>query len=260
MTLWEATSRHWEQLLSLASVATSQQTWMAGRRAHRLIPWGRISRPLSFFFLIPSPTSPLLLSCEFQHAIYTSTLRTPYAQRSRMLAFLLLFQNTSTCTESYNHTQYSHCFLFWFEPQWCTITSVSIPPTFVRRMREKRLPLQQSHCLFVCFFTWHLTSWQRCRVPKQRAGVHVADLWGRIWPLPNQRKEEHACIHTCSLCTSLDNHLSFKSNWNVKYLHVVYKYALCPYYPPPLLFFCKCCSCCKTMHWVHFQRSSTERL
>lgn len=30
-------------------------------------------------------------------------------------------------------------------------------------------------------------------------------------------------------------------------------------FPPPLLF-CKCCSCCKTMHQLHFQRLSTDLL
>lgn len=89
--------------------------------------------------------------------------------------------------------------------------------------------------LFVCLFvTWHLTSWQRSRVPKRRAGV---DLWGGIWPRFDQDRpvEPYSVFllrvqtHTCSLCTSLDNQVSFKMNWNVRYLHVMYKYALCPY-------------------------------
>lgn len=122
--------------------------------------------------------------------------------------------------------------------------------------------------LFVYLFvTWHLTSWQRSRVPKRRADVDVTDLWGGIWPRLDQGRP--SCFppqrdtHTCSLCTSLDNQVSYKLNWNVSYLHVMYKYALCPYsafsFPPPILF-SKCCSCCKTMHWVHFQRLSTERV
>lgn len=91
--------------------------------------------------------------------------------------------------------------------------------------------------LFVCLFvTWHLTSWQRCRVPKRRAGVDVIDLLGRIGPRPIRNAPivfllRGTCsVYACSsLCTSLDNQVSFNLNRNVKYLHVVYKYALCPY-------------------------------
>lgn len=43
--------------------------------------------------------------------------------------------------------------------------------------------------LFVYLFvTWHLTSWQRSRVPKRRADVDVIDLWGGIWPRPDQER------------------------------------------------------------------------
>lgn len=119
--------------------------------------------------------------------------------------------------------------------------------------------------LFVYLFvTWHLTSWQWSRVPKWRADV-VTNLWGGTWPGPNQE-----CLNEFppqrdtqirSLCTSLDNQVSFTLNWNVRYLHVVYTYALCSFSAFFLSFlFCKCCSCCKTMHWVHFQRLSTERV
>lgn len=94
--------------------------------------------------------------------------------------------------------------------------------------------------------------------------------WPLRWNLAAAQSGNAAIIFllrgtlTRSVCTSLDNQVSFKLNWNVKYLHVMYKYALCPYSaffpPPPLFVFSKCCSCCKTMHRVHFQRLSTERL
>lgn len=217
--LWQATSRHQERLLSLASVVTLQQTGMAGKWAHSVIRGGKFTS-LWAPFLISSPTSLLLLSCEFQHTIYTSTLRNPSAQRSRMLAFFFFFFSKhliSTCTESYNRIQYWRCFQFWFSQQRCTITSVSIPPTFSSWHSFDHLQdvgemlVVAAEPLFVCLFlTWHLTSWQRCRVPKRRAGVDVVDLLGRIWPTPHQ--ELPNCFppqrNTQCVCVFLSLHFS----------------------------------------------------
>lgn len=140
-------------------------------------------------------------------------------------------------------------------------------------MWEMYLLLLQQEPLFVCLFvTWHLTSWPWSRVSKQRADVDVIDLWGGLWPRPNQ--ERHNCLtpqrdthtHTLALSALLWTtkcRISWTEMLNIHvstYIHVVYKYALCPYSapPPPPLLFCKCCSCCKTMHQLHFQRLSTD--
>lgn len=45
---------------------------------------------------VPPPASPLLLSCEFQHTIYTSTLRYPSAQRRGCCLFFFFFCSSKT--------------------------------------------------------------------------------------------------------------------------------------------------------------------
>lgn len=117
-------------------------------------------------------------------------------------------------------------------------------------MWEMYLLLLQQEPLFVCLFvTWHLTSWPWSRVSKQRADVDVIDLWGGLWPRPNQ--ERHNCLtpqrdtHTHTLAVSAllwttKCRISWTEMLNIHvstYIHVVYKYALCPYSASPLLCF-----------------------
>lgn len=181
MTLWEATSRHREQLLSLASVATSQQTWMAGRRAHSLVRGGKISRPPSFFFFFSSPTSPVLLSCEFQHAIYTSTLRNPYAQRSRMLAFYYYYYYFKTPLPVQKVTTiYSIHIVFCFDLNRSDAQLPLFPslqPSFDHSRDAGEALVVAAEPLFVCLFLYlalnlmtavsgsQTESWCRCNWP-----------------------------------------------------------------------------------------------
>lgn len=94
MMLWTATSRHRNNLCHpilniwplLQPHRWSHGTWTARNWVHGLICGETLlfRQSLSSFF-VPSPTSPLLISCEFQHTIYTSTLRNPSASTRRVL-------------------------------------------------------------------------------------------------------------------------------------------------------------------------------
>lgn len=116
--------------------------------------------------------------------------------------------------------------------------------------------------LFVYWFvTWHLTSWQWSRVPNQRADVDVIKLWGRIWHGLNQEclnnffSSEGHTIALSALLWTTECHSHWTEILDISMLCIIMLYS---HILPFFLLFSKCCSCCKTMHWVHFQRLSTE--
>lgn len=95
-------------------------------------------------------------------------------------------------------------------------------------------------CLFVCYLALNLMTVESDSFTESWSNVPSgADFgWGLI------KNSLILClfflrgIRSHSLCTSLDNQVSFKSNWNVKYLHAMYKYAIRPYsafFLPPFL-------------------------
>lgn len=87
--LWQATSRHQEQLLSLASVATSQQTGTAGK-SH---PWGKIHQPLSScshpFSNLPASTFMWISA----HHLHLDTQK-PLCSAQQDVSFFFFFSKT----------------------------------------------------------------------------------------------------------------------------------------------------------------------
>lgn len=155
--LWQATSRHQEQLLSLASVATSQQTGTAGK-SH---PWGKIHQPLSSFSHpfsnLPASTF-MWISAHHLH-LDTQKPLCSAQQDVSFFSFLFFFQNTSYLPVQKVTTVYSIDVVFNFDfhssdaqlPPFPSLRpSVLDTHLTIYRMREKCLSLQQSHCLFVC--------------------------------------------------------------------------------------------------------------
>lgn len=118
--------------------------------------------------------------------------------------------------------------------------------------------------LFVYLFvTWHLTSWQWSRVPNRRAGVDVIDLWGGDWRRPNQEclnrfsSSEGRTLALSALLWTTKCHSRRTEIVDISMLCISMLYAHILLFFP-LFSFSKCCSCCKTMHRVHFQRLSSE--
>lgn len=114
--------------------------------------------------------------------------------------------------------------------------------------------------LVYLFVTWHLTSWQWSRVPKRRADVAVTNLWGGTERVSSSRGGNTCKLALSALLWTTKCHSRRTEMLDISMLCISTLYAhvlLCFFLS---LLFSKCCSCCKTMHWVHFQRLSTERV
>lgn len=210
------------------------------------------------------------------HHLHLHTQKSLCSTR-RALAFFLFFffRNTSYLPVQKVTAIYSIDVIFSFDlnSSDAQLPLFPSPPTFSSRRSFNHLQyawevlVVAAEPFFVYLFvTWHLTSWQRSRVPKRRADVDVNDPWGGICSGPNQerpncfppRRDTHT--HTLALAALLWTttfHSSRTEMLNISMLciNMLYAHIL----PPPLLF-SKCCSCCKTMHRVHFQRLFTERV
>ena len=100
---------------------------------------------------VPSPTSPHLISCEFQHTVFftTSTLRNPSTQRVFPHIYLYRKLQPYTVLTLFSLVILMHTYLC-FHP--------SNPQLVEAFEGEKR----SAEPLFVYLYvTWHLTSWQR---------------------------------------------------------------------------------------------------